>query len=119
MHGNLLNLQHFPSSFQPFILANHHPIIHNNHMSKTIVFYDGVCHLCHGLIQFALKYDTKKTLYFSHLQSTFAAKTLAEWNDTRINFDTVYVLNQHQAKLYDRSRAVVEVLLNMGAFGAF
>jgi predicted DCC family thiol-disulfide oxidoreductase YuxK len=37
--------------------------------SSPILFFDGECNLCNGLVQFVLKRDKKKIFFFSSLQS--------------------------------------------------
>ena len=37
-----------------------------------VLFFDGVCGLCHGFVQFVLKADTHKIFLFSFLQSDYA-----------------------------------------------
>lgn len=36
---------------------------------RKIVFFDGVCHLCMGSVQFLLKYNKKESLLFSNIGS--------------------------------------------------
>ena len=77
---------------------------------ETILFYDGICHLCHGLVQFILRYETSPTMMFSQLQSAFAKKTLTA-NDRR-DLSTVVVMTH--GRIYRQSTAVVHVLWVMG-----
>lgn len=46
--------------------------------NKMIVFFDGVCHLCQGVVQFTLPRDASGEIFFSSLQSEFAKRTLGE-----------------------------------------
>ena len=77
---------------------------------EAILFYDGVCHLCHGLVQFILRYETSPTMMFSQLQSEFAKKMLTA-NNLR-DLSTV-VLMTH-GRIHTQSTAVVHVLWVMG-----
>jgi predicted DCC family thiol-disulfide oxidoreductase YuxK len=45
---------------------------------KMIVFFDGVCHLCQGVVQFTIPRDRTGQILFSSLQSAYAKKTLGE-----------------------------------------
>jgi len=38
------------------------------HDDKIILYYDGVCNLCNRWVQFVLKHDRKKEIYFMPLQ---------------------------------------------------
>ena len=77
---------------------------------ETILFYDGVCHLCHGLVQFILRYETSPTIMFSQLQSDVAKKMLTA-SDLR-DLSTVVVLTH--GRVHTQSTAVVHVLWVMG-----
>ncbi|TAE31167.1 MAG: DUF393 domain-containing protein [Candidatus Kapaibacterium sp.] len=37
-------------------------------MNRNIVFFDGVCHLCHGAVNLLLRIDSRKRLYYAPLQ---------------------------------------------------
>jgi predicted DCC family thiol-disulfide oxidoreductase YuxK len=41
---------------------------------RSIIFFDGVCNLCNGSVQFVLKHDKAQHFYFATLQSDFARK---------------------------------------------
>ncbi|WP_335869587.1 thiol-disulfide oxidoreductase DCC family protein [Bacillus sp. 2205SS5-2] len=45
-------------------------------MNHFIVFFDGVCSLCQGSVQFILKRDHKRIFHFSSLQSETASNLL-------------------------------------------
>ena len=77
---------------------------------ETILFYDGVCHLCHGLVQFILRYETSPTIMFSQLQSAFAKKMLTP-NNLR-DLSTVVLMTP--GRIHTQSTAVVHVLWVMG-----
>lgn len=48
----------------------------NREDDEHIVFFDGVCNLCHGAVRFIIHFDHKKIFKFSSLQSDFAKKIL-------------------------------------------
>jgi predicted DCC family thiol-disulfide oxidoreductase YuxK len=48
--------------------------------NTPILFYDGVCNLCTGVVQFVLKKDQKKTLEFASLQSENGQNILRKFN---------------------------------------
>ncbi|MFK7951842.1 MAG: thiol-disulfide oxidoreductase DCC family protein [Ekhidna sp.] len=45
-------------------------------MTKSIVFFDGVCNLCNSSVQLIIKKDKRQTFQFASLQSEFAKKKL-------------------------------------------
>lgn len=76
------------------IISNEYPI----------VFYDGLCHLCHGAINFLLKKDKKDRLRFAHLQSSLGQEVFG------VNFNiespkSIYVL--HQGEIQSKSSGVL------------
>jgi predicted DCC family thiol-disulfide oxidoreductase YuxK len=50
----------------------------SNSFDKPIVFYDGVCNLCNGAVQFILKHEKSSVLQFASLQSEFAKKLIRQ-----------------------------------------
>ena len=48
--------------------------------TTPILFYDGVCNLCTGVVQFVLKRDNQKTLKFASLQSDLGQQILLKFN---------------------------------------
>src|SRR5690348_2216153 len=73
----------------------------------TIVFFDGVCNLCNGFVQFLIKRDPKATLKFASLQSAYARDQLSR---AGFNPDQLYsILVMRNGKIYERSAAVMEI----------
>ncbi len=44
----------------------------------TVVFFDGVCNLCNGFVDFLIRRDRRGTLRFASLQGETAAKLLPD-----------------------------------------
>lgn len=44
---------------------------------RPILFFDGVCNLCNGLVRFIIKWEREPKLYFCSLQSKVAAEILS------------------------------------------
>ena len=78
--------------------------------SENIVFYDGVCNFCNGLVIFLLKYERIKNMSFCSLQSEFAKSFLKDFNVT-INIETVYYFSE--GKLHKRSEAIKKITQNL------
>ena len=78
--------------------------------AESIVFFDGVCNLCNGAVQFILKRDKKELFKFSALQSNFANKTLPS---EEVNSLSSIIL-MHQGKILRESDAVIAISEELG-----
>ncbi len=75
-----------------------------------IIFFDGVCGLCDGFVNFILKIDKEKKFVFSPLQSDFARLNLSqEYTD-----DLKTLVLMEDGRLYLKSRAIIHILLEIG-----
>lgn len=79
---------------------------------KRILFFDGVCHLCNGLVDYLLRKDSSKELCFAPLQGPTAAAWFSR--EERTALESVVYLDQ--GVTYVRSSAVVRVLASLGGF---
>lgn len=77
---------------------------------KNIVFFDGVCNMCNGFIDFLIRRDKKKIIYYSSLQSDFAKNTLKDYNIVydETGLTTIYFFSDD--KLYSQSTAILKIL---------
>lgn len=75
-----------------------------------IVFFDGVCNLCNGFINFIFTRNNDESIKVASLQGETAKQTLTE--DEINELSTVIYLRE--GKKYYRSRAVIFVLNDMG-----
>ncbi len=75
-----------------------------------VIFFDGICGLCNGFIDFILKIDQKKIYSFSTLQSPFAVSTLPK--EYTSNLGSVVFLDEE--KIYTRALAVLKILIGLG-----
>lgn len=78
---------------------------------KRIIFFDGVCTLCNGFVDFVLKRDRKNQFHFSSLQSEFARKQLPIQNQ---GLDSVVLMEDQ--KVYTRSTAILRILFELGGW---
>lgn len=77
----------------------------------NIIFFDGVCGLCNGFVDFIMKIDKAGQFKFSPLQSEYAKKNLpAEFTE---NLNSVVV--QIDGKNYRKSDGVFQVWKKLGA----
>ena len=78
----------------------------NPENDKPIIFFDGVCNLCNGLVQFIIRHDKKGKFRFASLQSETAVRLLEGKVDMK-EMRTLILLDN--GKVYLRSRAVLRV----------
>jgi|TARA_B110000240_G_C13281387_1_gene360232 predicted DCC family thiol-disulfide oxidoreductase YuxK len=77
---------------------------------KDIVFYDGICSFCNGLVVFLLKHERRNNMSFCALQSEFAKSFLKDF-DVQMNQDTIYYY--YNGKLYKTSEAIKKIARNL------
>tara|TARA_B110000459_G_scaffold47445_1_gene53025 strand:+ start:1683 stop:2090 length:408 start_codon:yes stop_codon:yes gene_type:complete len=77
---------------------------------KNIVFYDGVCNFCNGLVVFLLKHERINNMSFCSLQSEFAESFLKDFN-VKVNLDTIYYYSN--GKVYKTSEAIKKISKNL------
>ena len=71
------------------------------------IFFDGVCNLCNGFVDWLIKHDQKNIFQFASLQSEFAAKKLPA--DIRNSLTSVVLLDV-DGKIYIESEAIIKIL---------
>jgi predicted DCC family thiol-disulfide oxidoreductase YuxK len=79
---------------------------------QNVIFFDGVCGLCNGFVDFIISIDKKAQFKFSPLQSEYAQQTLPR--ELTMNLDSVVFLQD--GKTYRKSLAVIKVLETLGGF---
>ena len=77
---------------------------------KPILFFDGVCNLCNGVVDLLVRHDSQGKLMFASLQGKTAQEYLPEAQ--RSNLESVVLYDQGQ--FYVRSAAVRRVLVHLG-----
>lgn len=78
------------------------------------MFFDGVCGLCSGFVDFAMKRDPRGRLKFAPLQGETAAAML---NLEQRNLDTVVLKTEDG--VFTRSSAVIQLFWILGGFWPF
>ena len=84
----------------------------NNLPNHSIIFFDGVCNLCNGFVQFVIRRDKSAKFKFASLQSEAAENTLKAFNFPLDELRTI-VLFQN-GKIFLRSRAVLRIASQLG-----
>lgn len=74
---------------------------------SAIIFFDGLCNLCNGAVQFTIQRDPKNIFKFASLQSSFAKETLAPYHIEPEQGDSFVLLEN--GKVYQRSAAALRV----------
>lgn len=76
---------------------------------KRIIFFDGVCPVCNGFVDFAMKRDPQHQFLFSSLQSETAHQILSAHD---LGLDSV--IYREDGKTYYKSKAVLRIFFAMG-----
>ncbi|MTI22171.1 DUF393 domain-containing protein [Fulvivirga sp. RKSG066] len=79
-------------------------------VAKDTIFFDGVCNLCNGAINFVIDRDERKKYQFAPLQSEAADKHLP---DEFKSLNTIVLLTK-EGRLYKKSRAALEISKYIG-----
>ncbi len=77
-----------------------------------MIFFDGYCSLCNGLIDRLMRWDRKRELKFASLQGETAKRLLPPERLRQNDPDTVLYLRD--GALHERSTAVLYVLQDLG-----
>ena len=78
----------------------------------AIIFFDGVCNLCNGAINFIIDRDRKGTFKFAPLQSEFAKKRLRQSKIDPLKLDTI-VLLEPRGNVSVKSTAALRIARNL------
>ncbi len=81
--------------------------------SKEIIFYDGVCNLCNGSVNYILKRDKKKLFLFTSLQSEFS-KEFLECHKELKEIDSIFLSKKNQ--VFTKSSAIIEIFASFSTF---
>jgi len=79
---------------------------------KPIVFFDGICGLCNGLVNFLMRIDRKRILCYAPLQGETAKEKLMDIEVKNLN-SIVYYRSQ---KTLQKSNAIIQLLVDLGGF---
>jgi predicted DCC family thiol-disulfide oxidoreductase YuxK len=77
-------------------------------LPRPVILFDGVCHLCHGFVQFVLERDAAGRFDFAPLQSEFAKGRLGERG-----LESVVLVEGGQ--VYQAEAAVIRILAGLDA----
>ena len=75
--------------------------------TQAVIFFDGVCNLCNGAVNFVIKRDKKSVFKFATLQSEIGSKLLLEKDYSKSDLSSFVLLLNN--RLYTRSTAALLV----------
>ena len=75
---------------------------------KDVIFFDGVCNLCNGFVQFVIKHDKTNRFYFSSLQSAQGIHLLKSLPQTGKTPDSIMLYSKDS--VYSESTAVLRIM---------
>ncbi|RAK65064.1 thiol-disulfide oxidoreductase DCC family protein [Hymenobacter edaphi] len=80
---------------------------------SSVILFDGVCNLCHGLVQFIIHRDPQARFRFASLQSAEGQRLMPGGvNPDPANPDSVVLIEDGQA--YTHSTAILRILRRLG-----
>jgi predicted DCC family thiol-disulfide oxidoreductase YuxK len=74
-------------------------------MNKKIIFFDGVCNLCNGLVDWLIVHDSQKFFNYASLQG----KTSKELLSLSVVHDLNTVVFFENGKIFYRSQAILRI----------
>lgn len=78
---------------------------------KSIIFFDGYCHLCNGFVNFVIQKDQEALFFFAPLQGDTAKKSNIR------DHDSVILLTRENQQFF-KSDAALFILIQILPFGA-
>ncbi|MBL3656396.1 thiol-disulfide oxidoreductase DCC family protein [Fulvivirga sediminis] len=80
---------------------------------KEIIFFDGVCNLCNGFVNYIIDRDTQKQFVFASLQSEQSKNILQNYDFDPSRLSSVALL-QSNGELLVKSDAALKILTKLG-----
>lgn len=83
------------------------------HDGSAVVYFDGVCCLCNGLVDWLMLLDRRRRIQYSPLQSARALRLLPRELTDLAGTEASFVV-QIDGQIFLRSQAFIEVFIRMG-----
>ena len=80
---------------------------HDNQNEGSIIFFDGVCLLCHASVRFVIKNDPKAHFSFTSIQSAFAQEFLKARGIESQNLTTLFLFDE--GEILKESTAILKI----------
>ncbi|MCD6062371.1 MAG: thiol-disulfide oxidoreductase family protein [Flavipsychrobacter sp.] len=74
---------------------------------KTVIFFDGVCNLCSGFVQFIIRRDKDRHFHFASLQSETGQRVLQALPQELKEIDSILLYDDHE--VFVESTAVLKI----------
>ena len=89
--------------------------------ARKIVFFDGGCHLCSGVVKWTHRRDRRGDIWFAALESEFAATHREELGlpDAGEGADTFVYWNREREEVTFKSNGALSLFKELGGFWAF
>ena len=84
---------------------------------RPIIFFDGVCNLCNGAVQFIIKRDPDANFTFSSLQSSKAHEVLNNYDVNSANLESILLVED--GRIYKKSDAILRIGSRLGSPWSF
>lgn len=81
----------------------------STNLDQPVIYFDGVCGLCNGVVDWVMKRDPKCVFLFSPLQGKYAGLKLPDSDGVDLSTIVLYKNGRH----FKRSEAVLEILLEL------
>lgn len=81
--------------------------------SENVIFFDGVCNLCHGLVQFVIRRDPRDRFRFASLQSEFAHQYLKPYGLDPSTLDSLILIQNGVP--YRKGKGAVRIFSSLRA----
>jgi len=83
---------------------------------KKIIFFDGVCNLCNGFVDFVIKFDKKQIFYFSPLQGEKSKELKIDFLNLEKSDQSIIYIDEKNTQL-EKSDAVISIASELFSFG--
>jgi len=88
-------------------------------MKKHILFFDGVCGLCNGVVDFVMERDKEQKFLFSPLQSEYALNHLTQEETANLTSVIIVTSDQHKLSRYQAVKFLLKELPIPYALGGY
>lgn len=86
-------------------------MVNLNTIDHPIIFFDGVCNLCTGVVKFVIRHDPKRRFRFASLQSEVGQQLLKQYNLPSEEFGSFILFEK--GEVYTKSTAALTVAKNL------
>ena len=83
---------------------------------KKIIFFDGVCNLCNGFVDFVIRKDKKRIFYFSPLQGKTSKDLKLNYSNLSEEEQSIVYIDEKNIQL-EKSDAVIAIAIELFNFG--